>query len=49
MSAIYEYSEVKNVELKNYIIETPLLHKYFNLDWSILKSQQYYGILGFWG
>ena len=46
MNTIYEYSEVKG-DLKKYIIDTPLLHKYFKLDWYILKSQQYCGILNF--
>jgi 5-methylcytosine-specific restriction enzyme subunit McrC len=43
---IYEYSEVEG-NLKNYIIDTPLLHKYFKLDWNVLKSQQYCGILNY--
>ena len=47
MNTIYEYSEVKEKNLKEYIINTPLLHKYFKLDWNILKSQQYCGILNF--
>lgn len=47
MNAIYEYSEVEDEKLKKYIIDTPLLHKYFKLDWNILKSQQYCGILNF--
>jgi len=44
---IYEYSEVKQEKLKLYIIDTPKLHKYFKLDWKILKSRQYCGILNF--
>lgn len=44
---IYEYSEVKQEKLKSYIIKTPQLHKYFKLDWNILKSRQYCGILNF--
>lgn len=44
---IYEYSEVKDKELKERIIDTLLLHKYFKLDWNVLKSQQYCGILNF--
>lgn len=44
-NVIYEYSEVKEKNLKEYIINTPLLHKYFKLDWNVLKSQQYCGIL----
>jgi len=47
VNTIYEYSEVKEKNLKEYIINTPLLHKYFKLDWNILKSQQYCGILNF--
>lgn len=47
MNTIYEYSEVEDEKLKNYIIDTPLLHKYFKLDWNVLKSQQYCGILNF--
>ena len=46
---IYEYSEVKNEKLKQYIIDTPSLHKYFKLTWSKLKSKQYCGILNFDG
>jgi 5-methylcytosine-specific restriction enzyme subunit McrC len=46
-NTIYEYSEVKEKNLKEYIINTPLLHKYFKLDWNVLKSQQYCGILNF--
>ncbi|MBE0513738.1 restriction endonuclease [Sulfurimonas sp.] len=46
-NTIYEYSEVEDEKLKKYIIDTPLLHKYFKLDWNILKSQQYCGILNF--
>lgn len=44
---IYEYSEIKEEKLKKHIVDTPLLHKYFKLDWNILKSQQYCGILNF--
>ena len=46
---IYEYCEVENKELKNYIINTPSLHKYFKLTWNRLKSQQYCGVLNFEG
>lgn len=46
-NGIYEYSEVKDEKLKKYIIDTPSLHKYFKLDWNVLKSQNYCGILGF--
>ncbi|MFA6192843.1 MAG: restriction endonuclease [Sulfurimonas sp.] len=48
-NTIYEYSEVTHEKLKSYIINTPQLHKYFKLDWNILKSQQYCGILNFEG
>ncbi|QOP44470.1 restriction endonuclease [Sulfurimonas sediminis] len=44
---IYEYSEIENKELKSHIVNTTKLHKYFKLDWNILKSQQYCGILNF--
>lgn len=47
MSIIYEYNEIKDEKLKKYIINTPLLHKYFKLDWNVLKSKQYCGILNF--
>ena len=47
LNTIYEYSEVTHEKLKPYIINTPALHKYFKLDWNILKSQQYCGILNF--
>ena len=46
INTIYEYCEVKG-DLKKYIIDTPSLHKYFKLDWNILKTQQYCGILNF--
>ena len=46
-NVIYEYSEVKDPGLKEYIVNTPELHKYFKLDWNILKSRQYCGILNF--
>ncbi len=42
---IYEYSEVEDANLKQFIINTPKLHKYFKLDWNILKSRQYCGVL----
>lgn len=44
---LYEYSEVNDEELKSYIVNTAELHKYFKLDWKILKSRQYCGILNF--
>ena len=47
MNIIYEYNEVKNKELKEHIIATSALHKYFKLDWNTLKSQNYCGILNF--
>ncbi|MDY0123220.1 restriction endonuclease [Sulfurimonas sp.] len=46
-NTIYEYSEVKDEKLKKYIIDTPLLHKYFEYNWGVLKSQQYCGILNY--
>ena len=49
LNTIYEYNKVENVELKKYIIATPQLHKYFQLDWNILKTRQYCGILNFNG
>jgi 5-methylcytosine-specific restriction enzyme subunit McrC len=44
---IYEYSEVEDTELKEYIVNTPALHKYFKLSWNLLKTRQYCGILNF--
>ena len=44
---IYEYCEVEDTELKEYIINTPSLQKYFQLSWSVLKTRQYCGILNF--
>ena len=44
---IYEYSEVENKELKKYIVDTSRLHNYFKLDWKVLKTQQYCGILNY--
>jgi 5-methylcytosine-specific restriction enzyme subunit McrC len=49
LNIIYEYSKVENKELKKNIIDTPALHKYFKLDWKILKTRQYCGILNFEG
>ncbi|NCO02425.1 MAG: restriction endonuclease [Epsilonproteobacteria bacterium] len=46
-NAIYEYSEITDDKLKEHIINIPELHKYFKLDWNILKSRQYCGILNF--
>ena len=44
---IYEYTEVNNDSLKQHIINTPVLHKYFKLEWKTLKARQYCGILNF--
>jgi len=44
---IYEYEEVKNNDLKNHIINTSPLHRYFKLEWKTLKARQYCGILNF--
>jgi 5-methylcytosine-specific restriction enzyme subunit McrC len=46
---IYEYEEVKNSDLKDHIINTSELHKYFKLEWKTLKARQYCGILNFNG
>ena len=48
-NVIYEYTQIKHKDLKSYIINMPKLHKYFKLDWNILKSRQYCGILNFEG
>ncbi len=45
MNIIYEYEEVKNQDLINYINDTPSLHKYFKQDWGKLKARQYCGII----
>lgn len=47
MNTIYEYREVVDTELKEHIIATSALHKYFKLDWRVLKAQQYCGILNY--
>ncbi|QKF59067.1 McrC family protein [Aliarcobacter lanthieri] len=44
---IYEYEFITNEELKNHIIDTKELHKYFTLDWKDLKASKYCGILNF--
>jgi len=44
---IYEYEKVTNDDLKNHIINTSELHKYFKLEWKTLKTRQYCGILNF--
>ncbi|CAM3602891.1 McrC family protein [Arcobacter aquimarinus] len=46
-NTIYEYESITNEELKNHIINTTELHKYFKLDWKTLKARQYCGILNF--
>lgn len=46
-NTIYEYESISNEELKNHIINTTELHKYFTLDWKDLKTKQYCGILNF--
>ncbi|MCT7469765.1 McrC family protein [Aliarcobacter cryaerophilus] len=46
-NTIYEYESISNEELKNHIINTAELHKYFTLDWKDLKTKQYCGILNF--
>ena len=46
-NSIYEYSQINDKDLKQHIIATPQLHKYFKLDWDILKTQQYCGILNY--
>lgn len=46
-NTIYEYEFITNEELKNHIINTTELHKYFTLDWKDLKAKQYCGILNF--
>lgn len=51
-NTIYEYEEIKEdsehyKKLKNHIINTTELHKYFTLDWKDLKAKQYCGILNF--
>ncbi|MBN2782377.1 MAG: restriction endonuclease, partial [Campylobacterales bacterium] len=50
VDVIYEYSEIQGngfEDLKTYIIDTKALHPYFKLDWNVLKSKQYCGILSF--
>ena len=46
-NTIYEYESITDEELKNHIINTTELHKYFTLDWKDLKTKQYCGILNF--
>ncbi len=48
-NTIYEYEEVTNNDLKDHIINTSELHKYFKLEWRTLKARQYCGILNFNG
>lgn len=47
LNIIYEYTKVEDKDLKKYIICRPALHKYFKLDWNILKTRHYCGILNF--
>lgn len=46
---IYEYREVKNLDLKNYIQNTSSLHEFFKEDWGVLKARQYCGIIHYEG
>ncbi|WP_419234359.1 McrC family protein [Aliarcobacter cryaerophilus] len=46
-NTIYEYESITDEKLKNHIINTIELHKYFTLDWKDLKAKQYCGILNF--
>uniref|UniRef100_UPI0040478E00 McrC family protein n=1 Tax=Aliarcobacter sp. TaxID=2321116 RepID=UPI0040478E00 len=46
-NTIYEYEEISYKDLKVHIIDNSSLHKYFKLDWKILKARQYCGILNF--
>lgn len=46
-NTIYEYESITDEKLKNHIINTTELHKYFTLDWKDLKAKQYCGILNF--
>lgn len=45
MQVLYEYSRIEDDSLKNTILSTPALEKYFTLDFKSLKTQQYCGIL----
>lgn len=47
MQKIYEYQEVEYNDLREHILDTPSLHKYFKQDWNKLRSRQYCGILNF--
>lgn len=46
-NTIYEYESITDEKLKNHIIDTKELHKYFTLDWKDLKAKHYCGILNF--
>ncbi|RBQ31453.1 restriction endonuclease [Arcobacter sp. FW59] len=46
-NTIYEYESITNENLKNHIIDTKELHKYFTIDWKDLKASKYCGILNF--
>ena len=48
---IYEYNQVddKFENLKQHIVDTVQLHKYFKFEWNVLKSKQYCGILNLEG
>ncbi|MDX4034971.1 McrC family protein [Aliarcobacter skirrowii] len=46
-NTIYEYESITDEKLKNHIINTIELHKYFTLDWKDLKAKHYCGILNF--
>lgn len=45
IKVLYEYSRIENDSLKNTILNTPTLEKYFSFDFKGLKTQQYCGIL----
>ena len=48
-NSIYEYSKIDDKDLKQHVIDTPQLHKYFKFDWDVLRTKHYCGILNFNG
>jgi 5-methylcytosine-specific restriction enzyme subunit McrC len=42
---IYEYQNIINTRLSQYIKNTPSLHTYFQVGWEELKAKQYCGII----
>ena len=48
-NTVYEYQEIENQDLKDYIKRTSSLHTYFKEDWGKLKARQFCGVINYNG